>query len=162
MTISNQESAEILYREAWYLDNRRWDDWLSIYAEDAIYWVPAMVGDDDWTDNPDNDVSLMYMDRTGLEARIFRIESEDSYATDPLPHTAHLVTNVLTHGDSEGLIMVTASWMVRSYSRLRGEASRAGLYEFGLRETSDGLKIAHKKIFIHDDRIVGPIDIYNI
>ncbi|PPR10116.1 MAG: 2-halobenzoate 1,2-dioxygenase small subunit [Alphaproteobacteria bacterium MarineAlpha11_Bin1] len=162
MTILSQEYAEFLYREAWYLDNRRWDDWLSIYAEDATYWAPAMVGDEEWTDDPDNDVSLMYMDRAGLEARIFRIEGTDSYATDPLPHTTHLVTNVLTQGERDDLIIVSAAWMVRSYSRVRGSISRGGLYEFALRKSSGGLKIVRKKIFIHDDRIVGPIDIYNI
>ena len=85
MTISTDRAAEFLYREAWYLDTRRWDDWLALYTGDAVYWAPAMVGDEDWTDDPDNDVSLMYMDRAGLEARIFRIEGGDSYATDPLP-----------------------------------------------------------------------------
>ena len=45
----------------------------------------------------------MYMDRAGLEARIFRIEGGDLYATDPLPHTAHLVTNVLIHDQTDDL-----------------------------------------------------------
>ena len=74
MRVSTKEAAELLYREAWYLDNKKWDEWLALYADEAIYWAPAMVGDEGWTDNPDNDVSLMYMDRAGLEARIFRIE----------------------------------------------------------------------------------------
>jgi benzoate/toluate 1,2-dioxygenase beta subunit len=162
MTISTDRAAEFLYREAWYLDTRRWDDWLALYAGDAVYWAPAMVGDEDWTDDPDNDVSLMYMDRAGLEARIFRIEGGDSYATDPLPHTSHLVTNVLVQGEADGITNVSATWSVRSYARVRGAVTRGGLYEYGLRETGDGIRIARKKIFIHDDRIVGPIDIYNI
>ena len=45
-----------------------------------------MVGDEGWTDNPDNDVSLMYMDRAGLEARI--LELRLTRCNDPLPrHT---------------------------------------------------------------------------
>ena len=162
MTISIEQAADLLYREALYLDARRWDDWLALYTEDAVYWAPAMDGDEGWTDDPDNDVSLMYMDRAGLEARIFRIEGGDSYATDPLPHTSHMVTNVLLNGERDGLTRVTASWSVRSYQRVRGAVTRGGLYEYELRETPDGLGIAHKKIFIHDDRIVGPIDIYNV
>ena len=155
-------AADLLYREALCLDTKRWDDWLALYEADAVYWAPAMVGDEGWTDNPDNDVSLMYMDRAGLEARVFRIESRDSYATDPMPPTAHLVANVLVHGASDGLVRVTATWLVHSYMRVRGAVTRGGLYEYGLRETGDGLRIARKKIFIHDDRIVGPIDIYNV
>lgn len=162
MTVSSGAVTELLYREAWCLDNKHWDDWLGLYTDDAVYWAPAMDGDEGWTDDPDNDVSLMYMDKAGLEARIFRIEGHDSYATDPLPHTAHLVTNVLMHGEEDGLIRVSATWMVHAYARVRGGAVRGGLYEYGLRETADGLRIAAKKIFIHDDRIVGPIDIYNV
>lgn len=162
MTMSGGPVAELLYREAWCLDNKRWDDWLSLYTEDAVYWAPAMDGDEGWTDDPENDVSLMYMDKAGLEARIFRIESHDSYATDPLPHTAHLVTNVLVHGEGDGMIQVSATWMVHAYARVRGGSVRGGLYEYDLRETADGLRIAAKKVFIHDDRIVGPIDIYNV
>ncbi|MGB0632754.1 MAG: aromatic-ring-hydroxylating dioxygenase subunit beta [Alphaproteobacteria bacterium] len=162
MNGSVEQVAAFLHREAWCLDNKRWDDWLTLYAEDAVFWAPAMVGDEGWTDDPDNDVSLMYMDRAGLEARIFRIEGRDSYATDPLPHTAHLVTNVLIQGAVDGLLEVSATWMVHSYLRVRGGTVRGGLYEYRLREMPDGLKIVRKKIFIHDDRIIGPVDIYNI
>jgi benzoate/toluate 1,2-dioxygenase subunit beta len=162
MTVLEGTIADFLYREAWCLDNRRWDDWLALYADDAVYWAPAMDGDEGWTDDPDNDVSLMFMDKAGLEARIFRIEGKDSYATDPLPHTAHLVANVLVHGEDDGLIRVSATWMVHSYMRVRGGSVRGGLYEYTLRETDNGLRIVQKKIFIHDDRIVGPIDVYNV
>lgn len=160
--IDTATAAELLHREAWYLDNRRWEDWLALYDDDAVYWAPAMVGDDGWTDDPDNDVSLMYMDKAGIEARVFRIEGEDSYATDPLPHTAHLVTNVLVQGEEAEDTRVSASWLVHSYARVRGAFLRGGLYEYRLRETGAGLRIAEKKIFIHDDRIAGPIDIYNV
>ncbi len=172
MNITSTEASEFLYREAWCLDNKHWEDWLALYADDAVYWAPAMVGDEGWTDDPDNDVSLMYMDKAGLEARIFRIEGKDSYATDPMPHTAHLVSNVLIHGekdgggtdagDTNGLVRVSATWLVHSYMRVRGGTMRGGLYEYALRETADGLQIVQKKIFIHDDRIVGPIDVYNV
>ena len=156
------DTADLLYREAWCLDNKCWDEWLALYADDAVYWAPAMDGDERWTTDPDNDVSLMYMDKIGLEARVFRIDGNDSYATDPLPHTAHLVTNVLVHNETDGLIEASATWMVHSYARARGGSVRAGLYEYKLRDTAAGMRIVTKQIFIHDDRIAGPIDIYNI
>ncbi len=162
MTISADAAAVLLYREAHYLDTKQWEAWLELYADDAIYWVPAMVGDEGWTDDPDNDVSLIYMDRAGLEARVFRIENRDSYATDPMPHTAHVISNVLVHGEAHGVTDVSATWLVHSYLRVRGAVTRGGRYEIGLRETADGLRIVRKKVFVHDDRIVGPLDIYNI
>lgn len=156
------EVAELINREAYYLDRRQWQDWLDLYADDAIYWVPAFASDDEMTTDPDNEVSLMYMDKAGLDARVFRIEGRDSYATEPLPWTAHLVTNVLIHGDDGGLIRVSASWLVHSFQRSRGSVTRGGLYDYVLRRDEQALRIAHKKTMVYDDGIVGPLDIYNI
>ena len=50
MTVSVQDAADLLHREAWCLDNKRWEEWLALYADDAIFWAPAMVGDEGWTD----------------------------------------------------------------------------------------------------------------
>jgi len=30
-----------LYREARYLDERQWEQWLELYAPDVEYWMPA-------------------------------------------------------------------------------------------------------------------------
>ena len=88
------EVTDLLHREAYHLDRCEWDRWLALYTDDAIYWAPALSGDDGFTDDPDNEISLIYLDRAGIEARVFRIESGDSFANTPLPMTAHLVTNV--------------------------------------------------------------------
>lgn len=156
------EVADLLYREAYHLDRRDWDAWLALYADDAIYWAPAFASDDAMTSDPDTEISLMYMDKPGLEARVFRIESADSYATEPLPWTAHLVTNVLVQGETDGVIEASASWMTHSFLRTRGAVIRGGLYDYRLRRASAGLMIQRKKIMVHDDGIVGPLDIYNI
>jgi len=34
----------VIHREALYLDERRWDDWLALYHDDAEFWVPAWRG----------------------------------------------------------------------------------------------------------------------
>jgi hypothetical protein len=52
--------------------------------------------------------------------------------------------------------------MVHYFWRTKGAFIRAGRYEYDLREDDDTFQIVLKKIFVHDDRVVGPIDIYNI
>ena len=198
MTVTTEAAAELLYREAWCLDTKRWEGWLALYADDAVYWAPAMVGDEGWTDDPDNDVSLMYMDKAGLEARVFRIENREGkvlngekkevfkFEDGIKAFVRHLNEGketlhkeviyisredteamlsceiAMQYNDADGLVEVSATWLVHSYLRVRGATTRGGLYEYGLRETPEGLCIARKKIFIHDDRIVGPLDIYNV
>lgn len=156
------EVADLINTEAYLLDRRRWADWIALYADDAVFWVPAHVGDDAVTTDPDNEVSLMYMDRAGLEARIFRIESGDSIASDPLPRTAHVVSNILIGDTGPERIEASATWIVHSHGRPYGPITRGGLYDFVLTRVGDGLGIARKTITIVDDQIVGPLDIYNI
>ena len=73
-----------LYREARLLDDRQWDDWLSCYAPDVTYWMPAWDDNDQTTEDPQSEISLMfYPNREGLEDRVFRIKTERSGASTP-------------------------------------------------------------------------------
>jgi hypothetical protein len=45
---------------------------------------------------------------------------------------------------------------------LHGSQTRGGWYEYLLRQTPEGLRIARKKIVMIDDRLVGPVDIYHV
>lgn len=156
------EAADLLYREAYQLDNREWEAWLALYTDDAMFWAPAIAGEEGFSEDPDNDVSLIYLDRPGLEARIFRIEGRDSFANAPLPHTAHVVSNVHVTGIEGPEIEVSATWFVSSFRRIEPPILRAGRYAYTLRRTGAGLAIARKTVYVLDDRIVGPIDIFNI
>lgn len=156
------EVTDLLHREAYHLDRCEWDRWLALYTDDAIYWAPALSGDDGFTDDPDNEISLIYLDRAGIEARVFRIESGDSFANTPLPMTAHLVTNVRVVDAGDPLVQAAASWLVQSFRRTEPPITRAGLYDYRLRRGDSGLLIAKKTIQVLDDRIIGPIDIFNI
>ena len=72
------EVTHLVYREAMLLDRRRWDDWIDLYTEDAMYWVPAWANEEDTTNDPDTQLNLIYLrNRGGLEDRVFRIETRD-------------------------------------------------------------------------------------
>ena len=77
-----REVAELIYWEATLLDRRRWDDWIDLYREDAVFWVPSWANEEETTTDPETQLNLIYMrDRGGIEDRVFRIESRDSYAS---------------------------------------------------------------------------------
>ena len=74
MAISQSEIEQFLYREARYLDDREFDKWLECYAPDSEFWMPAWDDDDKLTQDPQNEVSLIwYGDKSGLEDRVFVI-----------------------------------------------------------------------------------------
>ena len=84
MAISRQQVEEFLYREARYLDDRQWDDWLALYQPHAEFWMPSWDDDDKLVENPQTEISLMYYaSKQGLEDRVFRIRTERSSATVP-------------------------------------------------------------------------------
>ena len=67
-----------LYREARFLDDREWESWLALYAPDAEYWMPAWDDDDQLTNDPHGQISLIYYpNRNGLEDRVFVVGGEE-------------------------------------------------------------------------------------
>lgn len=76
--------CSFLYREARLLDDREWDEWLTCYMPDASYWMPAWDDNDQTTEDPQSQISLIYYpNREGLEDRVFRIKTERSGASTP-------------------------------------------------------------------------------
>jgi 3-phenylpropionate/cinnamic acid dioxygenase small subunit len=156
------EVEALLYREARLLDRKQWRDWLELYAEDAVFWMPAWASEYETTSDPELELNLVYLKgRKNLEDRVFRIETGDSFASVPMARTAHVVGGV-TVAAVEGVeIDVHASWIVHSYG-LHGAMTRGGWYEYRLRQTQAGLKVARKKIVMVDDKLVGPVDIFHV
>ena len=84
------EAEDVLFREAYYLDGRKWDDWLELFTEDCEYWVPSWKDEHQVTEDPKREISLIYYGgRFGLEDRVWRIRSGQSIASTPLPRTTH-------------------------------------------------------------------------
>ncbi len=155
-------AAELLYREGLALDEQRWDDWLALYADDALLWMPAWNGPHELTTSPDTQLSLIYCAGRGrLEDRVWRIRSELSVASHPLPRTCHSVTNVLVHGARDGELDVSASWNVHVYDIVRERQDVFfGRYRFVLRPVDGALQIVKKTIVLANDRIPTMLDFY--
>ena len=66
-------------------------------------------------------------DRGGLEDRIFRIESRDSYASMPLDRTVHVVGNVLVENVDGDEITAVANCLIHSYGKKGAQTLRGGL-----------------------------------
>ncbi|WP_158213387.1 aromatic-ring-hydroxylating dioxygenase subunit beta [Pigmentiphaga sp. NML080357] len=152
----------LLAKEALYLDEKNWDAWLELFAPDVEYFVPAWISEDALTTDPSTQLCLMHMDsRLGLEERVFRIRSRDSFASLPLDRTSHQTSNVLITGLAGDEVEVSASWLVHCVGP-RGDATRGGRYYYTLRRMAGELKIARKHIVMIDEKIEGTVDVYHI
>jgi len=152
-----------IYREARHLDDRNWEAWLELYAQDAEYWMPAWDDDDQLTDDPQSQISLIYYpNRNGLEDRVFRIQTERSSASMPEPRTSHMVANVEVLSEQGGVVEVRYNFHTLSH-RYKETQNFFGTCFLTLREQADGdFRVARKKIILKDDYIRQVVDIYHL
>lgn len=162
MSLSYQTICAFLYREARLLDDRDWDTWLTCYAPDASYWMPAWDDDDRITEDPQSEISLIYYPgRDGLEDRVFRIKTERSGASTPEPRTSHSVTNVEILAERGAEVDLRYNFHTLSH-RYKVTDQFFGTIFVTLRQTGEGLQIAAKKIVLKNDYIRQVIDVYHV
>ncbi|MEX0730546.1 MAG: aromatic-ring-hydroxylating dioxygenase subunit beta [Aquisalimonadaceae bacterium] len=156
------EVNEFLALEADCIDRRRWQDWVDMYTADSVFWMPAWRSEDETTEDPEREISLIYLPDRGIEDRVFRFTSGDSYASTPLPTTSHVVGSVRVLSDEDDTIEVSAKAVVVSMDPRIGACTRGVWYDYQLRRTDDGLKIARKKVTFLERVIDGTVDVYNV
>lgn len=164
MNLNRQEAEEFLYREALLLDRGDWDEWLELYAPDAIFWMPAWRDETHPTADPDSELSLIYYNgRRNLEDRVWRARSGLSVASTPRPRTVHAVTNVLVTHAEEGETDVSACFSVHLHDP-RAERTHVffGRYEYRFQRRGGDWRIARKKILLLNDVIPTVVDFYSV
>ena len=162
LSVEDERSVErFLFGEAALLDAGRFDEWLALYADDAVYWIPAAP---DQTD-PLGAVSIMYEDKPILAMRVERLGHPRIYAAEPLPRTMHMVGNVTAEAAEDGgkdgaedEIVARSTLFVATY-REGPPGFHSGHVRHLLRPGPDGgFVIREKRIdLIDSDGVHGPI-----
>ena len=77
-------------REARLLDQLRFDEWLSLYAPECIYWVPGTPEAGD----PRREIAISFDDRRRMEDRIYRLRTGYAWSQAPKSRTVRMISNV--------------------------------------------------------------------
>jgi 3-phenylpropionate/cinnamic acid dioxygenase small subunit len=94
-----QDVAEFLYREAEILDERRYEEWLAMLADDIRYWMPMRrnvkfgEGEREFT-REGTDIAWFDEGKDTLTRRVRQIQTGIHWAEEPQSRIAHLVSNV--------------------------------------------------------------------
>ena len=148
----------LLYRETDYLDQGDYENWLSLFTEDCIYWVPAEPGQTD----PENHISLFYEDRAMMKVRITKLQHPQSHPMSYPLRCNHIVGDRVIEvivNDTEELI-VTSRFLMTEYYR-NEQRNFAGKYEYRLIETDGDYKIRMKRVnLINCDALLEPIQVF--
>lgn len=86
-----REVELFLFREAELADTNQYEQWLSLWTEELLYWVPCNADELD----PQRKISIIYDERPQLENRIFRLGTKHAYAQRPQSRLTRLVSNIV-------------------------------------------------------------------
>jgi benzoate/toluate 1,2-dioxygenase beta subunit len=152
-----------LYREARLLDDRQFDEWLECYHPDSEFWMPAWDVDDQLTQDPQNEISLIYYDnRGGIEDRVFRIKTDRSSATSlPDPRTGHNITDVEILEQDGDQVKVRFNWFTL-YFRYNTTDTYFGTSFYTIDLSGEQPLIRRKKVVLKNDYIHHVVDVYMI
>jgi len=147
------EIEDFFYREADLLDDRKYDDWLDLFTEDARYWMPMrrnVSSEEMETENTSelHDMSWFDEGKATLIKRVQQIKTGVHWAEEPYSRVSHLVTNVrlLDVGPSE--VRVKCRFIVYR-NRMRDEESLfVGKRVDTLRRDGRSFRIARREIYL--------------
>jgi benzoate/toluate 1,2-dioxygenase subunit beta len=142
MATLRRRVEEFLYQEAKLIDEHRYEEWLALWSEDALYWVPCNSDDAD----PTRQAMIIYDDRARLEERVYRLTSGAAWAQQPQSRTRRLISNVEVREDSGGYA-VESNCIIAELRRSRQDIFAARLLHT-LRPIGGSFRIALKKVLL--------------
>lgn len=147
-----------------YLDDRDWSQWLGLYADNVIYWVPAWIDENTETSDPSCQISQIYhQSKTELMERVARVESGLSVTTMPMARTTHFVGQILTTDFATQRIAARANMMVQIYQPRSAEHYvNFGHYEVVVTLADKKWLISEKTVHLKNDLIPALVDFYTL
>lgn len=161
--VTRAEAEALVYRECRLLDGLQLEEWLTLFTDDGLYWLPIADGEPE--DAADR-VSIIYDDSDRRGERVFRTLHTPVLDQNPRSRTVHLVGNLeIGEQDAKGDTRVSCNQLIAEL-RPGGErqvglnTSRlfAARCEYRLRRVGDDCRIALKKMLLLD----ADLPLYNL
>ncbi|HET7805117.1 MAG TPA: aromatic-ring-hydroxylating dioxygenase subunit beta [Pseudolabrys sp.] len=84
---TDRELIDFVIHEARLIDQHRFEEWLDLFTEDGIYWMPLEWGQTDARLT----ASLMYEDKLLLKIRVERLKGNRTFSQKPKSRCHHLL-----------------------------------------------------------------------
>ena len=159
------EIEDFLYREADLLDERRYDEWLALLADDVRYWMPMRrnVKVDDRErefTREGRDISWFDEGRETLTRRVRQIQTGIHWAEEPVSRISHLISNVqlveINPSAAEPAEVSVRCRFLVYRNRVETETDiLVGKREDLLRRAGDGWQIARRKILLDQNVLLS-------
>lgn len=148
-TLTRQDAEDLVFAECRLLDETRYEEWLDLFTDDGVYWLPVADGE---PEDAGSLVSIVYDDAERRAERVFRTLHTPVLDQNPRSRTVHLAGNVEVVAGSDGPRILCSQFI----AELRPGGDRqvglnrtrvlAGRCEYRVRHESGRWRIALKKL----------------
>ncbi len=140
MTLETQNIIDFIYSEARLIDERKFEDWLALFSDEGVYWMPLEF------DQIEEHLttSLMYEDKLLLTVRVERLSGERTFSQRPKSRCHHLLQRpqILDIGET----IRTRTAFHYTENRLDEQFFLVGWAEHVLRAKGDSFEIVRKRV----------------
>ena len=154
MAALKHELEQFLYKEARLLDERRFEEWLDLLAEDLHYWMPMRrnIKFGDWDlefTSMDEEINWFDEGKDILAGRIRQLNTGVHWPEEPVSRFEHIISNVELVSAAGDEIRVNSKFFCYQ-NRLQDEVNHfVGRREDLLRRDSEtGFKLVFRKLII--------------
>jgi len=146
------ELMQFYIREAWLLDERKFQEWLGLFTQDVLYFMPRRKNvprrESHREVTPLGDLALIEDDMRYLEMRVARLETGMAWAEDPPSRTRHLVGNLVAEPLDSGDVLAKTAFLVYRSHLETDQQLLAGSREDVLRPVDGAWKVAKRTIVL--------------
>src|SRR6266704_3391547 len=147
------ELMSFYIHEAWLLDERRFKEWLNLFTDDVLYFMPrrknGLRREAHREVTPLGDLALIEDDRRYLEMRVARLDTGMAWGEDPPSRTRHLIGNLVAEPLSKGEVKAKTAFLVSRSHLETDHQLLSGSREDVLRKKRDGTwQVARRTILL--------------
>jgi len=139
--------ADFLYLEARLADEARYAEWLELWTDDGVYWVPATT---DPGADPERHLSHIYDNRARIETRVKLLQTGVRHSQEPASQMRRLVSNIEVEATADGELVAGSNFVL---AELAVQARRelhwwAGRVTHRLRRVDGRLRMSRKTVVL--------------
>jgi 3-phenylpropionate/cinnamic acid dioxygenase small subunit len=155
---TDDDLLKFVRHEARLIDEHRFEEWLDLYTDDAIYWMPLEWGQTDAKLH----ASLMLEDKLLLKVRVERLKGNRTFSQKPKSRCHHVLqTSMIDSRDEVNMRYQTYTPFHYVETRLDEQTLYAGWARHDLALIDDRLRIRHKRVdLVNPEAAFGNIQLF--
>jgi len=146
------ELTPFYIREAWLLDDRKFKEWLDLFTDDVLYFMPRRKNVPHREANREltslGDLAILEEDKRYMAMRVARLDTGMAWAEDPPSRTRHLIGNLEAEPLESGEVQARTAFLVYRSHLETDHQLLSGCREDVLRRVDGNWKVARRTIVL--------------